>query len=388
MWVDDVTPGPGQISVTYPNGYTDIIDSGSEVWLPTDDYYMEKPNLKIATITFKYQDEETDDYYAYVYKSYAQSGWKVIGDESGETIYNADSYIYPEEKIVIQYNFIETTVADNFPADPTRDSFTFGGWLDKDGTSYTSYLGEDDLTLYAKWISEGPTAIDVTSNAIVLVKGQTEEIEVITTPADIENVEYTYTVADGENEIISVSDEGVITAIGAGTTTVDIAVKDDPSVNTTISVTVYNNRITSATLDVLDKDKTGEDIRIIIGAEPLTMVSDFLTNIDNDLEFVKVYDKNYDDNLHLALKTLWPQNEKGLVPKVRFLDDLDFLDCHPEMDRTDDLDCYVYINSNTIKLQDVIKFSEMIEVNQDAFEIWCSEEEGIYLYWEETVIHP
>ncbi len=49
---------------------------------------------------------------------------------------------------------------------------------------------------------------------------------------------------------------------------------------------------------------------------------------------------------------------------------------------------YVNINSNTIKLQDVIRFSEMIEVNQNAFEIWCSEEKGTYLYWEETVIHP
>ncbi|MBO4601419.1 MAG: InlB B-repeat-containing protein [Bacilli bacterium] len=295
LWTEDITPGPGQISVTYPDGYVDIISIGSAVWLPDESYYVDKPDLKVATITFKYQDEETDDAYAYVYKTYTQSGWKVTGDESGTTIYEPDRDIYPEENIYIQYNYIETTIADDFPDDPTRDDYNFDGWFDIDGTEYTSYLGEDDLTLYANWSLAGPTDISVESNALILVKGEEKQIEVITTPANLENVEYTYTVAEGGNEIVTVSDDGLITAIGAGTTTVEIAVKNNPSVTTTISVTVYNNRITSQTLDVENRDLTGEDIRIIIGAEPETMVEDFLTNIDNELEFIEVYNK--DDEL-------------------------------------------------------------------------------------------
>ena len=59
-----------------------------------------------------------------------------------------------------------------------------------------------------------------------------------------------------------------------------------------MTVTVLDDEITSEEYTVTTKDLTGEDIKIIIGAEPKTSIKDFLDNIDNPNEYLKVYNKN------------------------------------------------------------------------------------------------
>jgi hypothetical protein len=103
---------------------------------------------------------------------------------------------------------------------------------------------------------------------------------------------------------------------------------------------------------------------------------------------IKVCDKTFYDNLEIAANIVWPANEQGVSPEIRVLDDLDYIECHPGMERDDDLDCYIYTNKDIIKVNDIINFAKMIEVNIDKFEVGYCEDTGISLYWEETVIHP
>ncbi len=52
-------------------------------------------------------------------------------------------------------SYNETIKPAKFPSDPERNDHTFLGWYDElpDGTKYTEYSGDKDLTLYAKWKS-------------------------------------------------------------------------------------------------------------------------------------------------------------------------------------------------------------------------------------------
>ena len=86
----------------------------------------------------------------------------------------------------------------------------------------------------------------------------------------------------------------MITAISAGTTTVTITVDGDSNVTTTLTVNVLSDEITSQVYDVTHKDKTGDNYRLIIGGEPETTIEDYLTNVDNPIELLEVYDPDGD----------------------------------------------------------------------------------------------
>lgn len=103
---------------------------------------------------------------------------------------------------------------------------------------------------------------------------------------------------------------------------------------------------------------------------------------------IKLCDKTFYNNLDECINHVFNKNENDIKADVNVLDDLDYIESHPESDRTDDLECHLHLCSDSIKLHDIIMFAQMIEVEQDSFEVYRCEEKGIYLYWEETVIHP
>ena len=166
-------PDDDQVVVTYPDGHQEIKDIGDTVDLSNLDP-ITKDNYKVATMTFKYQDEVTPDAYGYVYKTYTQNGWDVTNDSNVTTNYAEDGIITLTENISILPGYIESTIADDFPDDPTRENYTFNNWQDANKTVYTSYLGEDDITFYADWtetvVYSDPlgTTISVPSGSIVI----------------------------------------------------------------------------------------------------------------------------------------------------------------------------------------------------------------------------
>ena len=291
-WTEMVTIDP-------PGSDPIVVPKGTEVTLPTNN--NSKANENVAEVTFKPENGE-EDIVRYVQRQFTPSGWLIDGVhyDDGAT-YTANESITPEA----DYTYV--TVPVTFPDDPTYENHSFDGWFDSQtgGSLVTSYDEEIDTTIYAQWSYTLPTAISVESNAIILVKGEEEQIVVTTTPPNLQNIDYTYTVEEGSENIVSVSSDGLITALNPGTANITIAVTNDPTVYTTINVTVINNKITSQVYDVVNKDRTGEDIRIVIGSEPEITVSEYLENIDNDIEYIKVYDKDnnlinaddYDDTL-------------------------------------------------------------------------------------------
>lgn len=127
---------------------------------------------------------------------------------------------------------------------PEKAGYTFAGWYDnKDfkGEAIKT-IGTDvakDITLYAKWVisvtgialKEGIAA--TTEQApYILEKGKELTLEVIVTPGNATDQTMKYESSD-EN-VVTVSDEGKVTAVGDGTATITITPLDATSTATPI----------------------------------------------------------------------------------------------------------------------------------------------------------
>jgi surface protein len=131
-----------------------------------------------------------------------------------------------------------------------------------------------------------PTDIGFDSDDINIVVGQVHQIEVTFTP---EGTEDTLTYTGFDDTKISVVD-GLITGLSGGETTITVGT-ENTDIEKTITVTVINGTFASSTYSVVDKEKEDQTTdRIIIGAEPETLISNFKSNLDNPSEYIKIYD--------------------------------------------------------------------------------------------------
>ena len=108
-----------------------------------------------------------------------------------------------------------------------------------------------------------------------------------------ENTDYkgmTYTV--NNKSILTVSDTGLITPLTVGDTTITITSTRNKSLTKTVTVHVINPVIQSDTYYI---NRDDEDNNYITGMEPNTIVDDFLSNLKNERENLKVY--SADENL-------------------------------------------------------------------------------------------
>ena len=103
-----------------------------------------------------------------------------------------------------------------------------------------------------------------------------------------ENTDYkgmTYTV--NNKSILTVSDTGLITPLTVGDTTITITSTRNKSLTKTVTVHVINPKIETDTY-VINRDD--EDNNYITGMEPNTTIDDFLSNLKNERENLKVYE--------------------------------------------------------------------------------------------------
>ena len=105
------------------------------------------------------------------------------------------------------------------------------------------------------------------------------------------------------------------------------------------------------------------------------------------LNGLKVGDKQYFKNLDVAIEDIWGQNNASLKPKISILDEYDYIESHPNEDKTDEIEFYLYFPTNTIYMTDLISFAEIIEVYIELMTIYTSDDGKLILYWKEKVIY-
>ena len=144
------TPNPNTHTIYYPDGSTEEVEHGSTFAFPENK--SEKSADILGTVTFKFNNGISDSY-SQVKKEYLANGWKISTDH-----YNDGDVITVNSDLTLSYDYIDYVVGAQFPKNPTKNGYTFSGWYDEeeDGVEYTEYAGEEDITLYAQYISSTP----------------------------------------------------------------------------------------------------------------------------------------------------------------------------------------------------------------------------------------
>ena len=278
------------VHITTPDGEEEV-PYGTEYTLGTNDASKEDT----YTVTFKYHDDVTGDLEKEVTVEYLPNGWLV-----NDVHYDDEASFEVTENATIEPDYIETVIPAEFPSEPTRDNYEFVGWFDaeEDGTEYTEYNEKADITLHARWEITLPTDITIDSEDITLIVGETHQVEVTFTPDGSSDV-VTYTGYDSEK--ISVTEEGLVTGLSKGETTITVGT-ENTDIEKTITVTILSDKLESEIYRVEDRVRPKEneedpDItdRIVIGMEVGVTISEFKENMTNPSENIKIYDK--DNNL-------------------------------------------------------------------------------------------
>ena len=288
--IDEGETNPGYLSYRYPEMYTvtvldesTIVNKGDKYTLPTNKEVSEIPDVDISTVTFKYHDGVTDDTTSTVRNTHMPSGWTI-----NDIHYNDGEQVTVNEDLVAIPDFVEVIAGAEFP-EPTREGYTFLGWYDAEtgGNKVESYDGENDIVLHAQWEATYPTDLDIDSDDITIVVGETHQMVIAFIP---DGTADELTFDNYDTEVINITSEGLITGLSVGTTTITISTTNT-DISKTVNVTVIGDLITSSILDVETKSLA----RIIIGEEPGVTISDFLDKLDNPREYLEVYDQ--EDNL-------------------------------------------------------------------------------------------
>ena len=168
------------------------------------------------------------------------------------------------------------------PTEPTKVGYVFDNWY-TDETLETPFefnvMPENDITLYAKW---NEIQIEIVNKEIELFVDEEQQININTIPEGA-TLTFTYTPTDN---IVSVSETGLIKGLTAGETTVTVKVTENPNIEETITVKVNSKEIESETYSVEEKD----DVKIVIGMEKGVTLEELINSLKNTNDYLNIYD--------------------------------------------------------------------------------------------------
>lgn len=118
---------------------------------------------------------------------------------------------------------------------------------------------------------------------IILTKDEVKQVTYVLDPVDTSYTEVEWISSD--TDIATVDQDGNITGVKEGATTVQIKSKHNENIIATINVNVINTRITSSVYDC----SHDTEVEYVIGAEPSTLLKDFIPNFDNNPSTLHVY---------------------------------------------------------------------------------------------------
>ena len=225
-------------------------------------------------------------------EGYIFTGWETqdVTPENGSFTVTDDVLFVGEWSRVYKVNYIYTgDVPAGAPAVPLTktykagdsvaveavtaepEDYVFVGWSCDDvvttGGDFT--MPAHDVTLYG-YFKKPVSGVVINTGNITLNENDETKIEITVNPEDATIKDVIY--ESGDSTVVTVDENGNITAVGEGTTTVTVSSKDDPTKKDTITVTV-KKPVTEITLEkektILYVDET-EDLVVTVNPEEAT----------------------------------------------------------------------------------------------------------------------
>ncbi len=122
------------------------------------------------------------------------------------------------------------------------DGRTFLGWYDTTGNKVEEITSSTygDLVLTAKWSEKiSVESFEITNEIDRLLKLSQHQLTWVIGPSNATYKKVTFT--SNNTDVLTISEEGLITAVDSGTAKVFITVVDNPSLNTVLEIEVYVN---------------------------------------------------------------------------------------------------------------------------------------------------
>lgn len=127
---------------------------------------------------------------------------------------------------------------------PTYDGYNFLGWYtQKDGGDKvtTDTVFTMDSTIYAHWQNIPVTGLELNKNSLTLQEKGSDTLTATVKPADATNQDVTW--ESSNTSIATVSADGTVTAISAGTATITATAKDGSGVSASCTLTVTHGKM-------------------------------------------------------------------------------------------------------------------------------------------------
>ncbi len=137
-------------------------------------------------------------------------------------------------------------------AEPKRSDYRFDGWwtAQSGGEQWTVQPVTEDITLYARWTFVGdpsvvlPETLTVTPRTVSLEVGETQRLSVSVGPDNASDKSVNFASSNGN--VVTVSNDGLISAVSIGSATVTVSCGAKPSVSASVQVTVTQTQASSS----------------------------------------------------------------------------------------------------------------------------------------------
>ena len=249
----------------------------------------------VRTITVTAEDGSTNIYTFNVIKeNQSEARLSSLKIKGYEINFDKDKFIYNIEVAGKKSKLLESEI-EAIPLDNEANVNLMGDielLRDINNKYIIEVIAKDGYTTqeYILNITRGPILenITVNKNLFKIVEGETDTILVTTNPLDFKT-DIKYEVED--DSIVSVDDAGLITGLSVGKTTIKVIAVEDENITKTLNIEVIPKEIKSSYSINRDEDK------YIIGMEAGITLDDFLTSIENDKEYTKIYNgEEFADN--------------------------------------------------------------------------------------------
>ncbi len=140
------------------------------------------------------------------------------------------------------------------------------------------------------------TSISLNKTSLTLEALDTYQLTATVKPTDAYDTSVAWTSSD--ESVATVDENGLVTALGKGTATITVAAQDGSGVTKTCSVTVSNTAHIVSTVDELESDHNYANscsdywVYTLSGAETINVTFDERTEVEEDFDYLYIYDGN------------------------------------------------------------------------------------------------